>query len=298
MSDPSLLNDVLFKIVFGTSHSEPILTALLNALLSYTGDQRIESLTIDNPALDKEYISDKGVVLDLKAVDRLGRWFNIEVQLQATLGRENYFKRSLYYWSKLFVGQLEPGQSYSKLEKTICISLLDFELFPNTSELHSTYTIKERSTNDSFFDLFELHYIELRKFALHKSHILRTPFERWLHILKFSEIYARPGTELPQNLQQEEGISMAIETMRKAYAKDEVRELIQMREKALRDYESGLEDALEKGREEERARADAAEQERDAERQRAEQERQKAERERQRAELLAARLRELGVDPD
>ena len=45
-------------------------------------------------------------------------------------------------------------------------------------------------------------------------------------------------------------ISMAIETMRKAYARDEVRELIQMREKALRDYESGLETALEKGREE------------------------------------------------
>ncbi len=42
---------------------------------------------------------------------------------------------------------------------------------------------------------------------------------------------------------------MAIETMRKAYARDEVRELIQMREKALRDYESGLETAQEKGRE-------------------------------------------------
>ena len=42
----------------------------------------------------------------------------------------------------------------------------------------------------------------------------------------------------------------SIETMRKAYARDEVRELIQMREKALRDYESGLETAQEKGREE------------------------------------------------
>ena len=34
------------------------------------------------------------------------------------------------------------------------------------------------------------------------------------------------------------------------------------------------------------------------ERQRAEQERQRAEQERQRAEILAAKLRELGVDPD
>lgn len=250
MPDPSLLNDVLFKIVFGTSDSEPVLAAMLNALLGYTGEQKIVTLAIENPTLDKEHISDKGVVLDLKAVDRRGRWYNVEVQLQATLGRENYFKRSLYYWTKLFAGQLEPGQSYSKLEKTISISLLDFYLFPDVEELHSTYVLKEKSADSPFFDLLELHYIELRKFSIHKSTTLRTPFEKWLHILKFSKFYAQPGAALPENLQEEEGISMAIETMRKAYARDEVRELIQMREKAVRDYESGLETALEKGREE------------------------------------------------
>lgn len=59
-----------------------------------------------------------------------------------------------------------------------------------------------------------------------------------------------PGVPLPETLQQEEGIDMAIETMRKAYARDEVRELILMRDKALRDYESGLATAHETGREE------------------------------------------------
>lgn len=101
-----------------------------------------------------------------------------------------------------------------------------------------------------FFDLLELHYIELRKFSILKPRALHTPFERWLHVLKFSEIYAQPGTPLPPNLQEEEGISLAIETMRKAYARDEVRELILMREKALRDYESGLATAHERGLEE------------------------------------------------
>jgi len=230
--NPSLINDVLFKIVFGASNSEPVLVALLNALLGYTGEQKSVSLMISNPAMDKEYISDKGVVLDIKAVDRRGRWYNVEVQLQPTEGRENYFKRSLYYWSKIFVEQLQPGQSYSDLEKTICISLLDFHLFPDSEELHTTYVIKEKSTQRPFLDLLELHYIELRKFSLDKPHKLRTPFEKWLHILKFSELYSNPGSELPDNLQEEEGISMAIETMRKAYARDEVRELIQAREKA------------------------------------------------------------------
>jgi len=110
----------------------------------------------------------------------------VEVQLQPTEGRENYFKRSLYYWAKVFVDQLQPGQSYSDLEKTICISLLDFHLFPETEALHTTYVIKEKDVNRPFLDLLELHYIELRKFSLDKPHKLRTPFEKWLHILKFS----------------------------------------------------------------------------------------------------------------
>jgi Uma2 family endonuclease len=50
--------------------------------------------------------------------------------------------------------------------------------------------------------------------------------------------------------------------------------------------------------EEERRRAEEQARLRDAEKQRAEQEKQRAEQEKQRAERLAARLRELGVDPD
>lgn len=247
MSSHGLLNDILFKLVFGSANSEPILIALLNALLGYTGEQKITSLTIENPTLEKEYISDKGALLDLKAQDRAGRWYNIEVQLQSVHGRESYFKRSLFYWSKLYSSQIERGHQYSKLQKTISISLLDFLIFPDDKTLHHTYVLKERSTSSPFLDMLELHYIELGKFSLHKAHSLRTPFEKWLYILKFSELYSEPGTALPENLQEEAGIIMAIETMRKAYARDEVRELIKMREKAKLDYQSGLADAHEQG---------------------------------------------------
>lgn len=43
---------------------------------------------------------------------------------------------------------------------------------------------------------------------------------------------------------------MAIDALRAAYADEEVRELIRIREKARRDYLSGLEGAREEGREE------------------------------------------------
>jgi predicted transposase/invertase (TIGR01784 family) len=68
--------------------------------------------------------------------------------------------------------------------------------------------------------------------------------------LKFSDTYALSDETLPQNLEQEEGISMAIESLRKAYASDEVREMIRAREKARLDYQSGLESARQEGHQE------------------------------------------------
>lgn len=99
-------------------------------------------------------------------------------------------------------------------------------------------------------DVLELHYLELKKFKLAKPQELRTRFERWLYFLKFADIYGPEDTVLPDNLAQEEGIAMALESMRRAYAKDPVRELSEAREKAERDelnrlYTAKLEGKLE-----------------------------------------------------
>lgn len=97
-------------------------------------------------------------------------------------------------------------------------------------------------------DILELHYIELRKFSIFELGNLRSSFEKWLYALKFSPNYLDPeGDPLPNVLKQEEGIQMAIESMQKAYARDEIRELIKDREKARRDYLSGLDEAARQG---------------------------------------------------
>lgn len=243
-----LLNDVLFKIVFGVPNSEPVLIALLNAILGYSGSQKIVSLTIVNPTIDKEYLHDKGAVLDLKAVDGTGRWYNIEVQLEPGGPDDYHVKRSLFYVSKLYCDQLEKGRSYVELAKSIHISLLDFVLFQDSEQLHSIYQFHEIERRAPLSDALELHYIELRKFSTSKPHALRTPFEKWLYILKFSELYIQPeATPLTDNLLEEEGIQMAIDSLQKAYARDEVREMIRAREKARRDYLSGMKEAEKQG---------------------------------------------------
>ena len=150
-------------------------------------------------------------------------------------------------------------------------------------------------------DVLELHYIELPKFRPEKPHHLRSPFEKWLYVLKFSDIYVTGDQTLPENLQEEEGISMAIDSLRKACADDEVREMIRVREKARKDFATALKAAREEGlqiAEQERKKAERAEERAEQERLKAERSEEKAERAEEKAERLAARLRELGLDPD
>ena len=95
--------------------------------------------------------------------------------------------------------------------------------------------MREEITGLVLSDVLELHYVELRKFRPAKPQELRTRFERWLYFLKFADLYGEEDAYLPENLAQEEGIVMALESMRRAYARDPVRELIEAREKAERD---------------------------------------------------------------
>ncbi len=104
---PGILNDVLFKIVFGTQSGEPMLRALVNALLDLSGENEIAELTLMNPISEKDYVDDTGPILDLKARDNLGRQYNVEVQLRPGLG--DYLKRSIYYLTKFFSEQIQRG---------------------------------------------------------------------------------------------------------------------------------------------------------------------------------------------
>lgn len=225
--------------------------ALVNALLDLQGPDEIVELILLNPISEKQYIEDKGPIFDLKARDSKGRQYNVEVQLRPGVG--DYLKRSIYYISRFYSEQMQRGDSYQDLLKTVSISLVDFNLLPDTEEVHSTFLLREKNSGYILSDVLELHYVELRKFKPAKPQELRTRFERWLYFLKFADLYGPEEIDLPDNLQQEEGIVMALESMRRAYAKDPIRELIEAREKAERDelnrlYTAKLEGKLEVAR--------------------------------------------------
>ena len=250
----TFLNDIVFKLVFGSEDSAPLLRSLTNALLGLSGPDRITEIQILNPSIDKRYRDDKGSILDVKARDSTGRLLNIELQVCNHLA---YVPRALYYLARLFGGQGAPGEGYEQLGKTIGISLLDFNLFPDRADLHSTYHFHDAVHGHRLTDLMEMHFIELVKFRDDKPRALMTPFEKWLHVLKFGELYERGDAPLPRELENEEGIVMAIDRLRRAWADDDLREYIESREKARMDEVSRLHHARNEGKAEGRAEGKA-----------------------------------------
>ena len=244
-----LMNDMLFQIVFGGKDSARILQALLNALLGLKGSDRIMELTILKSDLDKVNAMQKGVVLDVVARDGRARLFDIEVQLN---NRPGFVKRAYYYLSRLTATELQQGDDYRKLPRIVGVYLLDFTLFPDHDDVLSTYRLYDRRHDHEWTDLVELHFVELSKFSEDKPRNLSTPFEKWLHILKFAEFYRREDQVLPRELAEEEGIAMALDAMRDALTKEEVLIHMALRDKMARDEANSILAA----REEERAAAE------------------------------------------
>lgn len=238
----TLLNDVIFKIVFGSSQNERILRSLLNAVLELEGADKILDLELLSNEAEKTYVQDRGAVVDVRARDGRGRVYNVEVQVRNPI---HYVERSLYYLSRLYHEQLQRGDDYHELRRTVGISLLDFVLFPEHDRVHSRFRLHDSRHDLELSDILEIHYLELRKFK--NEGPFNTQLDKWLHLLRFSEVYGMGIEPLPEFIRAEEEMVMAFEAMNKAYARDEVRELIEARLKAEWDEASRLGAATRQG---------------------------------------------------
>ena len=230
--DPKM--DFVFKNIFGSEKNPNILISFLNATLK--PKDLITSVEIKNTDLNKGYIEDKFSRLDVKATTSNNEIINIEIQLK---NEYNMIKRSLYYWSKLYSEQLNEGEDYSILKRTICINILNFK-YLKTRKFHSGYRLKEIYSNEELSDVAEIHFIEIPK--LEEGSDEKDMLVAWIEFLK------DPESEKVRSLE------MSIDEIRQA--KDELirmsnddtqRELYEMRAKTLKDKISALNEAERKG---------------------------------------------------
>ena len=179
--------------------------------------------------------------------------YNVEMQIAPDT---SYINRIIYYHDKLYTGQLKQAGPYDKLFRAISISILNFILFEDETDLHNIYRYLNIKSKKQLTDLKELHFIELPKYTEDKPRKDLTKFEKWLHALKFGEIYAADLNNIPEALKEEEEIMMALQEMIRASNDDMIREILEMREKGRHDEatrlyraeQKGMEKGMEKGK--------------------------------------------------
>jgi predicted transposase/invertase (TIGR01784 family) len=232
--------DFAFKKLFGSEENKDLLISLLNAIIS-KADQ-ITEVELKNPYNLADYKAGKMSILDIKACDKRGKWFNVEMQI----GQDLYFdKRSLYYWAKLVTEQLTEGMMFKELKKTISINILDFDFIPDVKEFHNLYKIINVNTgkDDKLHDVFELHYIELRKFKK-DYHELVDPLDRWITFLTRAHEFGKG--DLPQRLAVDQEILKAVKAVDRMFDEEE-RSIYETRMQSMADIGSKIASAEEKG---------------------------------------------------
>lgn len=228
-------NDFAFKMLFGDDRNKEILIAFLNSVLN----EKIQNVVIVNNELHKEYLDDRQGILDVRGVTDAGINIDIEIQLLKT----KYMpERTLYYWAKMYIEQLNSGEKFSKLKKTITINILDFNILP-IEKYHNLFHIIEDEVKLRLTDVLEIHFLEMPKLHGNKHINENDNLTQWMMFL---------------DSESKEGIEMLAEKnnqIKKAYdilqvmSKDKAaRALYLAREMALHDEATRLEEAEERGK--------------------------------------------------
>ena len=158
--------DFAFKKIFGSEDSKDILISFLNALI-YEDQPVIQDLEILNPYLAPKIRGIKDTYLDIKAkvIDAESceqRTVIIEMQV---LNVEGFEKRILYNAAKSYSTQLKSGQAYNLLNPVIALTITDFVMFSELSNVISRFVLKEKDflIDYPIYDI-ELIFVELPKF--------------------------------------------------------------------------------------------------------------------------------------
>jgi predicted transposase/invertase (TIGR01784 family) len=187
--------DFAFKLIFGNDKAREVLISFLNAVIGLEGIHAIAEVTILNPYQAPKISTLKRSYLDVKCRDNRGVEFVVEMQVEYTEGLE---KRIEYNACKAYVGQIQIGTDYPKLNQAIAITIVDFVMFKGFVHYLSCHEYRETITNNHYLDQIRHYIIELAKFIKTEAE-LETMIEKWCYFIK----HAGHLEVIPEKLDQE-----------------------------------------------------------------------------------------------
>lgn len=235
-------NDFAFKRLFGDENNKDLLISFLSAVLKINIDQFSE-LQLINTELTAEFLEDRKGILDVRAKLNNGTMIDIEIQLSYT---KYMAERALYYWSRMYSGNIAKGDNYSKLKKCITINILDFIGTP-LDKAYSKYSIKEDETGYRLTDVLEIYYLELPKLDVQEQLSKLDEDDPTLRWMLFLEADNKEAIDMLGKKYTE--IKKAVDILEVMSQSEKDRMNYEAREAQLRDISTGLEEAEERGME-------------------------------------------------
>lgn len=233
--------DVVFKKLFASSENKDLLISFINSILSE--DQQISDIELKNPYNIANYIKGEMNILYIKAVDTKGVRYDIEMQLAE---QRYYYKRVLYYLGKAYSDQIEIGDDFETLRKTIAINILDFNYIDDEEDFHNVYKIFNTKSKKKFSNIFQMHFVELNKFKKDYENLSST-LDRWVIFLNRS--YDIDLSKIPEELAVDKEIKKALEKLDIMHLDSQERAIYENDLKVMRDFKARLKTAERKGRE-------------------------------------------------
>jgi len=220
--DPKI--DCVFKALLGSEDNRALLIHFLNALLGRELPAPVSTVEILDPYNAREFPSDKLSIVDVKARDAQGRFYQVEIQL---LLHADLPARILYTWADLYSQQLQSGADYGTLRPTYAIWLLGETLLPDDPAYAHRYRLRDERGR-SFLDHGGISLFELGKFAATE---VATEEQRWLRFFKEGE--RLDADQLPGWMQTIE-MRQAMSTLKAFSEKERAYDAYQARQHYLR----------------------------------------------------------------
>jgi predicted transposase/invertase (TIGR01784 family) len=234
--------DVVFKILF-TEHPDLLKIFLSEAL--HMPEEDFAEINILNPELAPETAGEKFARLDIIVRKPDGTKINIELQ---NSDEDNFKERSVFYCSKLFARDVDAGQNYATIPKTVCINILQFTLFKDEGYVCTVYPTIQESGN-IVTDKWEIIYFQTPKLPKNLSDDLG----EWL---KFFTITTQEEMKQMVSQTRNTGVKQAIHIVEIMNSDDEYRQLAREREETLLNenlilgamFEKGIGEGLKQGK--------------------------------------------------
>ena len=214
MQFADIKNDIAFRKIFGNENKKEILISFLNAVLKLEGNKKIIWVEILNPYQLPIVLGAKSTILDVKAKDKSGNEYIVEMQVTDKIG---FAKRVVYYSAKSYSAQLNVGENYYQLKPTIFIGILNFVFLEGDNYLsrhligrHSALDVETGEHKRSAAQLKDLdfNFIELPKFNKTEkelqSLVENRSADQWVYFIKNAENL----TVIPPDL-DDEGLKLA-----------------------------------------------------------------------------------------